>query len=441
MRLISQYKGLPRQVYMICIARIITAMGAFIFSFSTLLMTGILGMSEIAVGYVMIGLSLASTLGAVLCGRLADRYSRKTVLLLIMALQIVVLTAGGFLVYQRAVIVCILMVSFCFSGFLPVLSAMITDVTAESDRKESFSLLFLCINIGYAVGQIIAGMLFYDHTPWIFWGQAVAFVIATIFIFFLVDDVSPNIESAKSVLPARRARQDEQPEQPERSEQSEQTARSEKPEGQEQANTGVRSFGSFLYSLMKDRILLIFLLAIILVQFCYTEVSYLLPLQLSALFGLEASSKWISYVWMVNGFSCVLLTPLLLSVTRQKSQIVNVMIAALLYAAGFGGYALAGTGGLLLIVLLTPVWTAGEVMIGTGTGVFIAERARPEFRATYQSLYELSSDVGRCMGPLITGYLLQSISYKQGWYVTAAVGAAAAVFLIYCYRLYRKETA
>ena len=420
MRLISQYKGLPRQVYMICIARIITAMGAFIFSFSTLLMTGILGMSEIAVGYVMIGLSLASTLGAVLCGRLADRYSRKTVLLLIMALQIVVLTAGGFLVYQRAVIVCILMVSFCFSGFLPVLSAMITDVTAESDRKESFSLLFLCINIGYAVGQIIAGMLFYDHTPWILWGQAVAFVIAAIFIFFLVDDVSPNTESAKSVLPVRAARQDEQP---------------------EQANAGVRSFGSFLYSLMKDRILLIFLLAIILVQFCYTEVSYLLPLQLSALFGLEASSKWISYVWMVNGFSCVLLTPLLLSVTRQKSQIVNVMIAALLYAAGFGGYALAGTGGLLLIVLLTPVWTAGEVMIGTGTGVFIAERARPEFRATYQSLYELSSDVGRCMGPLITGYLLQSISYKQGWYVTAAVGAAAAAFLIYCYRLYRKETA
>ena len=264
MHLISQYKGLPKQVYIICCARIITAMGAFIFSFTTLLMTGILGMSEIAAGYMSVAGALTSLCGAVICGRLADRYDRKKVLLTIMAFNTVNLFIGGILVFQKLVLINILIQSFCFSGFIPVLAAMISDVTVETNRKESFSLLYLCINIGYSMGQVIAGQLFYNYTRWIFWGQGIAFALSASVIFFFLKDM-PKLSDIRHAQAVR-------------------TVQLEEP-----VHTAPK--GSFLKEFLKDHVLIIFLLAIVLVQYSHAQISYLMPLQLSHLFGLEASAK------------------------------------------------------------------------------------------------------------------------------------------------------
>lgn len=414
MHLISQYKGLPRQVYIICSARIITSMGAFIFSFTTLLMTGILGMSEIAAGYMSVAGAITSLCGAVLCGRLADRFERKNVLLTIFALNTLNLFIGGFVVFHKIVLVNILVQSFCFSGFIPVLAAMISDVTVESNRKESFSLLYLCINIGYSMGQVIAGQLFYNYTRWIFWGQGIAFLLSGLVILFFLKDM-PSLADIKHA------------------------------QALQHTNETIPVYsnekkGSFLKAFLKDNVLVIFLLAIVLVQYSHAQISYLMPLQLSHLFGLEASAKWNSYMWFTNGVCCIALTPLLLNLTKRFSQIVNVGIAALTYAIGMGGFFfLKNEQNLWTILLFTVIWTAGEVLVSTGTGVFIADRAEPQYRASYQSLYSLSSDFGRCLGPLTMGYILLVCTYGQGWIITAAVSLTAVLILSFSYRLYKKE--
>ena len=413
MHLISQYKGLPKQVYIICSARIITSMGAFIFSFTTLLMTGILGMSEIAAGYMSVASALTSLCGAVICGRLADRFDRKKVLLTIFAVNTLNLFVGGIVVFQKAVLINILIQSFCFSGFIPVLAAMISDVTIETNRKESFSLLYLCINIGYSMGQVIAGQLFYNYTRWIFWGQGIAFLLSGLVILFFLKDM-PTISEIKH---------------------AQALARLNNPEPEYKAKKG-----SFLVEFMKDKVLIVFLLAIVMVQYSHAQITYLMPLQLSNLFGLEASAKWNSYMWFTNGVCCIVLTPILLNVTKKFSQIVNVAIAAVTYIIGMGGfYFLKNEQNLWIILLFTVIWTSGEVLVSTGTGVFIADRAAPEYRASYQSLYSLSNDIGRCMGPLTMGYILLVCTYGQGWIVTAAVSMAAVVILSFAHRIYRRE--
>lgn len=414
MHLISQYKGLPKQVYIICFARIITSMGAFIFSFTTLLMTGILGMSEIAAGYMSVASALTSLCGAVICGRLADRFERKRVLLTIFAVNTLNLLVGGIVVFQKLVLINILVQSFCFSGFIPVLAAMISDVTIETNRKESFSLLYLCINIGYSMGQVIAGQLFYNYTRWIFWGQGLAFLFSGLVILFFLKDM-PSIADIKHAQAMARL------------------------------NAPVPEYkvkkGSFLSEFLKDNVLIVFLLAIVLVQYSHSQIMYLMPLQLSNLFGLEASAKWNSYMWFTNGVCCIVLTPILLNMTKRFSQITNVAIAAVTYMIGMGGFCfLRSEENLWIILLFTVIWTAGEVLVSTGTGVFIADRAAPEYRASYQSLYSLSSDFGRCLGPLSMGYILLICTYGQGWVITASVSLTAVIILTYCHRIYRKET-
>ena len=408
MHLITQYKGLPRQVYVICTARVITSMGSFIHSFTTLIMTGVLGMSDIAAGYMAVGQALCGLAGAIAGGRLADRFSRKRVQLALMLMEILSLILGGFLVYTKGVLLCMLTVSLCTGAFMPIMSAIIADATGPDTRRESFSLMYLSINMGFAMGQIIAGQLFYSHTRWIFWGQAIFVSISALLIYFRVSDFRPAAGSEASSASLQ--------------------------------NLQKESTGGFFRSVFQDRVLTIFLAAIILVKFCYAEISYLLPLQMTELSGLETSSKMISYVWTVNAVCCVLYAPILLPLTKRYSQIVNVAAASCLYLIGFGCYGfLRDASAIWIACALVPFWTAGEVLIGTGTGVFVADRAKPEYRASYQSLYSLASDIGRMIGPVAMGYIIQVLTYSDGWHVVSGLCGASVLILIIGEKRFRKE--
>ena len=49
---------------------------------------------------------------------------------------------------------------------------MMTDVTTTANRQSGMALNYLGHNLGYAVGPIIGGFLFYRATQWLFIGNA-----------------------------------------------------------------------------------------------------------------------------------------------------------------------------------------------------------------------------------------------------------------------------
>ena len=404
MNIISQYIGLPKQVYIICGARIITAMGGFIYSFNSLFMTSVLGLSEVATGYLLIVYALAGVAGAFVCGRLADQHGRKKVFLMTMALAVSSLILCGFFVYSKVTIPLLMIISACSSGFLPTCAAMVTDSTTPDNRRESFSLMFLCINLGFALGQVVAGRLFYSYIRWIFWGQAIAFSLSTLMLILFTKEI--YVPKGRSAV-------------------------------KESSKTNRRDF---FKGLVKDKVLLMFLFAIILVYGCYVQINYMMPLHFNSCLGLEDSARWVSNVWMVNGIFCVVWSPVLLRITRKNSQLVNMAIAAVLYVIGLGAFALVSDASNLWITLVaTAVWTAGETLISTGSGVFIGSRAPAEHRAAYQSLFEVSSNVGRCIGPVTMGYFLTAFSYQTGWTVVAAICIIAFLIMLTAIRIDKKE--
>ena len=48
----SQFRGLPRQVYILCLVRWITGMGSLVFTFSSLILTGMVGLTTGQAGIV-----------------------------------------------------------------------------------------------------------------------------------------------------------------------------------------------------------------------------------------------------------------------------------------------------------------------------------------------------------------------------------------------------
>ncbi|NRZ45918.1 MFS family permease [Clostridium beijerinckii] len=64
------------------------------------------------------------------------------------------------------------MISTFFNGFVrPAFQSMIQDILSKEERQAGFSLNYLAINAGVAIGPIIAGFLFNNLLPLLFLGE------------------------------------------------------------------------------------------------------------------------------------------------------------------------------------------------------------------------------------------------------------------------------
>lgn len=68
------YSGLPRSVYILATARVVNAMGNFVYPFLTLFLTEHLGFSTLKAGTYFTISAAAQVLGSVLGGKLTDRF-------------------------------------------------------------------------------------------------------------------------------------------------------------------------------------------------------------------------------------------------------------------------------------------------------------------------------------------------------------------------------
>lgn len=403
MHSLAQYKGLPKQVYILSVSRAVIAMGMmFVYPFLSLLLTSYLGYSELQASYIVVICSLAAIMGTLAGGKLADAVGRKVVFVAASLIITCAMTLAGFLVRTHAVIAFIIVSYFAVNAVLPTVSAMILDWTDTENKTECFSMMYLGSNIGGSLGPVLAGILFYSHMPWIFFSMAIAFFLTLLLVCFFIKDV---------YVPGKAARR-------------------------QRASGAELKEENLLKILLKNPVLLLFVLCLALLTLCYINLDFMLPLQLSELFGLNAGSKYSSLVWTINGVVVVACTPFIVSFTKKKHQLFNIGIACLLYALGFGLYVFGRS--LAVFMLAVVVWTSGEILISTGAGIFIADQTPPTHKGRSMALYEFARGIGKLTGPLTSGFLLTKYTYGQAWFFIVLI-CLGVDLIMWC--LYYKEAA
>ena len=76
-RIINNYKGLPKEMYIICFAKLINRLGDFVVPFLALYLTQKIGMTTVASGFIV---TLASVIGipaSIVGGKMSDMFGRK----------------------------------------------------------------------------------------------------------------------------------------------------------------------------------------------------------------------------------------------------------------------------------------------------------------------------------------------------------------------------
>ena len=401
---LDQFKGLNRQVYLICICRIIMGMGSMSYAFMSIHLRSILGLSEVGIGWVNVAVAIFSVTGGLVGGRLADIYGRKLVCVSAYGLQIATHIISIFLCRHRIMILLMVMANFFSMMGYPVFAAMVSDSSDPQRSKESFSLMYLCSNIGVAIGPSIGGLLFYNHLELTYVVQAV-FVGAGILFFALT--TKENYSRQDAFRAARTAVLEE----------GTQKDDSEK---------------SLLRVVIEHKLLLVFVASLAVVSICYQMVNFMLSMQTTDLFGLEISSKYCGFVWTTNGIVIVLLTPLLLTFTKRNHHFVNMALGVVLYAIGYGSYSFMKHP--IMVVVGAVIWTVGEILISTGAGAFIASNSPKSHVARCQSLYETARQVGKAAGPLLFGYLLSFISYNSAWRINSAICILVGIWVYFSWK-------
>lgn len=336
------YTGLPRSVYIIFFARVVNSLGNFVFPFLTLLLTSKGGMSEQATGKYLLLCSLLQIPGAMIGGKLTDIMGRKKIMILFMGLSALCYIPCAFLIDNPAMfdyVPWILIASAFFNSVShPASGAMMNDLTVPENRQAAFSLLYMGMNFGTAIGSIVSGFLFKNYMKLLFLGDAATTLLSILLLLKYIPETKPTRDD---VLHTEEQRINEKAEK-----------------------------GGLLTALLRRPSLLSFVLLDTVYAFVYAQTHFSMPLQVNAVFGEDIGAAYFGTFNMINCLEVILFTTVLTLITKRVRAIYNVSAAGVFYAVGFG--MLFFVHSFWMFALSTVVWTVGEIIHATNAGVYIA---------------------------------------------------------------------
>ena len=408
---LGQYRGLPKQVYYLCIMRLVAEIGLmFIMPFISVICTERMGFSTIEAGIITALISFGNILGAMAGGKLADSIGRRTTIIITIVLVMVIEGMGGLFSNSRILLPFMMLGFVANAAMIPPMMAAIIDVTDESNRDIAISLQMITGNVGIAVGPIIGGLLFYRHMDLSFYCVSIFCAAALVLTFAKIREMNPAFIKGAAA---------------EGADLSEEAATVP-------TETDPEAGDSIIKVVLRRPVLMVFLLCLLVLVLCYTEISYLLPIQYNDMVGLEESSHLVTLIWSGSGIVVIFFTPFLMTFIKKHSSLVNMTIGSFTYFAGFLLFAAPAKSSLIL--LSTFIWTCGEVMINTEASVYTAAKTPVSHRGRAMSVLEFIRGIGRMAGPVLSSFLLLAMTYQVLWigisFVCLAVTGILALMVV-----------
>lgn len=401
--LFSSYYGLPKSVFALFIVRIINCFGSFVYPFLTMFLTIKLGYSEEKAGFFVTAVVIAGSIGLLSGGKLADRFGRKKIFVILSTASALSFVACAFLDKSTAIPWLIIISNLFLGGVLPCINAMLTDMADPEKRKAAFSLIYLGTNIGVAIGPIVAGFLFNNYIRLIFLLDAATTLISLIPVIIFIKETIPSRDKIIEVNGSERI-----------------TEKSEK--------------GNVISILLRRPMLVIFAFISLIYTFVYSQNYFSLPIYLNLHFG-DRGPKVYGTLMSTNAIVVILLTIFLINMMKNTKPIINIAFAGILYAVGFGViYIITNE---IFLIFSTIVWTLGEIIQTINTSVYVANNSPITHRARFSGLISFITDIGFITSPVIMGYFIKHYGVTKVWPLIFVLAISGAILM---YILYLAES-
>lgn len=188
----NAYSGLSKQMWWLALVMFINRSGTMVIPFLTVYLTS-KGYSIAQAGYVMACFGCGSILGGYIGGRLTDRFGHYYVQVFSLMLNGIFFIVLGQMRTLPQFMICIFILSSVGDSFRPANSAAIAAYSNETNRTRCYSLNRLAINVGWAIGPAIGGLLASINYQLLFWVDGVTCIVASLFLYFLFAESRGNI--------------------------------------------------------------------------------------------------------------------------------------------------------------------------------------------------------------------------------------------------------
>ena len=303
-QLITQYGGLKKEVYILFIGKLVTAMGSFVWPMLTFFLTTKLGLSDGTATLLIATASILSFPAALLGGKLADRFSRKSIIILFDCCTVSLYLLAAILPLSLGTAILLFLAGLFQTIESPAYDALNADYSTSAQREKAYSLSYLGFNLGFIVGASISGILFEKFIRLAFCINGLSIFISTVLIFFFVHQKNAISEDVQTL--------------------SENYSEYEHP---------VDEKLSVLKVLQQRPVLIGMLLIGCIASMPSNLMGLLLPLQLKETMG-EAGATLYGYLNSLNGFVVIVFTPILTVLLKKITEIPKTLLGLLLFVAG-----------------------------------------------------------------------------------------------------------
>ncbi|MEU6605857.1 dipeptide ABC transporter ATP-binding protein [Streptomyces shenzhenensis] len=406
----TRVTDLPASFWWLWLSVLVIWTGRFVVPFLTLFLTDThaVGLSTAQAGGVMAAYGAGIVISALVGGVLADRLGRKRTLVGSQFASAGALILIPQFIAQPVVLVPLLTLYGLLNGAgRPSIAALVGDLAGPRHRRGAYSYHTWAVNLGYAIGPIIAGLVTRAHYALLFYGQAAVAIVGALIVTLFVHD---PYHGAGRTGPSAPGTGD---------------ATTGPPTAQPEAGHAVLpGERRGLKTVLTDRVFMIFLAAMFCYYCVYVQSTTTLPVVMASQ-GL--SNAQYSYLLTLNGLLlCALQIPSLRILTAKPHGVLMVAFT-LVTTVGMVVQSTADTE--WIYVVSVTLWTLGELGLHPTAQSTAADLADSELRGRYQGAYALAFSGASMIAPIAGGAVLDRFGPQVMWLGCAGLCVAAAIAL------------
>jgi len=380
----NAYSGLSKSTWLLSLVMLINRSGTMVVPFMTLYLTSPeMGYSIGRAGFVLGLFGLGAFTGAWCGGRLTDKIGHHPV-------QLITLIGGGILFIilgqvRTFPLICTFtfLVSFVGEAFRPANSTAIAFYSKTENRTRSYALNRLAINVGWALGSALGGVLAKINYELLFWVDGFTNIGAAVLLWFALKPSPPVTESVKK----------------------------------EEVKTALSAY--------RDKTYILFIVITMLFAACFFQIFTNLPVFFRK--ELNLSEPRIGFLMAINGIIIALVEMVLVyKLEGKRNLMVYITTGVALVSFAFWLLNIPGPA-MLIAFLMIIIITFGEILSMPFMNSYWISRTHPTNRGQYAALYTMAWAAAQTLGPMAGSQLAEYAGFNSLWWAIGGLSAIAAI--------------
>lgn len=373
-RTISLYKtsfsGLSKETWILSFIMLINRSGTMVVPFMTLYLTSkSMGRTLSEAGFVLGLFGLGSIVGAYFGGKFSDKIGFYKIQLFTLFFGGILFIVLGQLKSYPLICCFTFLLSLVNEAFRPANSSAIAFYSNPENRTRSYSLNRLSINLGWAVGASIGGLIAAYNYELLFWIDGLTNIGAGILLFSLLHP-KINIQKAKQAV-------------------------GEVP---------------IHLSAYKDKIYLWFIVLVSLYGLCFFQLFATVPKYFRD--ELFLNERYIGLIMAINGIIIVAVEMILVYTLEKKNRNMFYIILGTVFCAfAYFSLLLPFSGKIITLIMILFI-TIGEIISMPFMNTFWTVRCNEKNRGQYAALYTMAWGFSQTVGPFLCSQLVEATSFN-----------------------------